>query len=200
MMALSHNALFCSQKAACSVLFTLRSNLPKEVMCFPDFAFDDSLPSFLRHQDILRYLEDYAKHHCIAPHIRFNTRVMCVRPVSCDDTAPDGRVHEEASMKGLPNSHGLKTTALDCLQNDRQESPQSINNRSPSAIAKTFENGHGQSLSPDSSHLSTERSLHCASSPRQWEVSYASVDKRNSMSVAASEESGVFDVVFICNG
>ncbi|KAG6921731.1 hypothetical protein G0U57_005540, partial [Chelydra serpentina] len=30
----------------------IRTNLPKEVMAFPDFPFDPSLPSFLHHSDV----------------------------------------------------------------------------------------------------------------------------------------------------
>jgi len=40
----------------------LRTNLPKEVMAFPDFPFDEKLPSYLPHTDMLDYLEKYAVH------------------------------------------------------------------------------------------------------------------------------------------
>lgn len=59
----------------------LRTNLPKEVMMFPDFPFDPELDSFIRHQEVLRYLENYCETFKIAPHIRFNTMVERVRPV-----------------------------------------------------------------------------------------------------------------------
>ncbi|XP_068128224.1 uncharacterized protein [Hyperolius riggenbachi] len=62
----------------------LRTNLPKEIMEFPDFAFDPSLPSFIHHSEVLRYLEDYADHFSIRPHIKFNTRVVSVSPVAVE--------------------------------------------------------------------------------------------------------------------
>ncbi|CAM5179053.1 unnamed protein product [Eretmochelys imbricata] len=58
----------------------LRTNLPKEVMAFPDFPFDASLPSFLHHSDVLAYLESYADHFCVREHIRFSWLVDAVSP------------------------------------------------------------------------------------------------------------------------
>lgn len=60
----------------CSVF---RTNLPKEVMMFPDFPFDSRLPSFLTHWDVQRYLEKYCKSHDITPHIKvFKQRPSCL--------------------------------------------------------------------------------------------------------------------------
>ncbi|XP_040202695.1 flavin-containing monooxygenase FMO GS-OX-like 2 isoform X1 [Rana temporaria] len=59
----------------------LSTNLPKEIMEFPDFAFDPSLPSFIHHSEVLKYLEDYTDRFSIRPHIKFNTRVVSVTPV-----------------------------------------------------------------------------------------------------------------------
>ncbi|KAM6907644.1 uncharacterized protein FYW49_014196 isoform 2-T2 [Xenentodon cancila] len=58
----------------------LRTNLPKEVMMFPDFPFDPQLSSFLPHQEVQRYLEGYCQCHNIRPHIRFQTVVENVTP------------------------------------------------------------------------------------------------------------------------
>nr|XP_020663938.1 flavin-containing monooxygenase FMO GS-OX4-like [Pogona vitticeps]XP_020663939.1 flavin-containing monooxygenase FMO GS-OX4-like [Pogona vitticeps]XP_020663940.1 flavin-containing monooxygenase FMO GS-OX4-like [Pogona vitticeps] len=58
----------------------LRTNLPKEVMAFPDFPFDPSLPSFLHHSAVLAYLERYTEHFGIQDHIRFRWKVDNVRP------------------------------------------------------------------------------------------------------------------------
>eukprot|EP00064_Thunnus_orientalis_P021681 superscaffoldBa00006744_g21848 len=57
------------------------TNLPKEVMMFPDFPFDPQLSSFLPHQEVQRYLERYCQSHDIGPHVRFNTVVENVKPV-----------------------------------------------------------------------------------------------------------------------
>ncbi|KAG6921730.1 Flavin-binding monooxygenase family protein [Chelydra serpentina] len=58
----------------------LRTNLPKEVMAFPDFPFDPSLPSFLHHSDVLAYLESYADHFRVREHVRFSWLVDAVSP------------------------------------------------------------------------------------------------------------------------
>ncbi|XP_067412870.1 uncharacterized protein [Emydura macquarii macquarii] len=58
----------------------LRTNLPKEVMAFPDLPFDPSLPSFLHHSDVLAYLESYTDHFRIREHIRFSWLVDAVSP------------------------------------------------------------------------------------------------------------------------
>ncbi|XP_048375332.1 flavin-containing monooxygenase FMO GS-OX4-like [Sphaerodactylus townsendi] len=62
----------------------LRTNLPKEVMAFPDFPFDPSLPSFLHHSDVLAYLESYREESGIQDHVRFRWQVDDVRPVLGD--------------------------------------------------------------------------------------------------------------------
>uniref|UniRef100_S4RZF4 Flavin-containing monooxygenase n=1 Tax=Petromyzon marinus TaxID=7757 RepID=S4RZF4_PETMA len=53
-----------------SIYRDLRTNLPKEVMAFPDFPFDKSLPSFLHHSDVRAYLDKYIDHFHIRPHIK----------------------------------------------------------------------------------------------------------------------------------
>ncbi|XP_061558862.1 uncharacterized protein LOC133416165 [Phycodurus eques] len=64
-----------------SMYKNLRTNLPKEVMMFPDFPFDQELNSFLTHQEVQRYLEDYCRHYNIFPHISFHRTVEEVIPV-----------------------------------------------------------------------------------------------------------------------
>ncbi|KAM3924888.1 uncharacterized protein RB166_008259 [Leptodactylus fuscus] len=59
----------------------LKTNLPKEIMEFPDFPFDPSLPSFIHHSDVLKYLEEYTDKFSVRPHIKFNTRVVSIYPV-----------------------------------------------------------------------------------------------------------------------
>ena len=53
----------------------LRTNLPKEVMAFPDFPFPASPESFLHHTKVLGYLQAYAEHFQLEKFIRFNTKV-----------------------------------------------------------------------------------------------------------------------------
>ncbi|KAK6185960.1 hypothetical protein SNE40_008086 [Patella caerulea] len=67
-----------------SMYKNLRTNLPKEVMAFPDFPFDKNLPSFVRHEDVLKYLEDYAEHFDLYPFIKFRTHVVQLLPKKCE--------------------------------------------------------------------------------------------------------------------
>uniref|UniRef100_A0A673L7Z6 Flavin-containing monooxygenase n=1 Tax=Sinocyclocheilus rhinocerous TaxID=307959 RepID=A0A673L7Z6_9TELE len=62
-----------------SVYRDLRTNLPKEIMMYPDFPFDDHLPSFLHHTSVQQYLEKYCERNDI-----FNTVVEKVKPVSME--------------------------------------------------------------------------------------------------------------------
>lgn len=62
----------------------LRTNLPKEVMMFPDFPFDPQLPSFLPHKEVHQYLESYCEAHRITPHIKFGTVVDEVSPITTE--------------------------------------------------------------------------------------------------------------------
>lgn len=47
-----------------------RTNLPKEVMQFPDFPFPEKEESFVHHADVLNYLEDYAMHYNLHQYIK----------------------------------------------------------------------------------------------------------------------------------
>ncbi|CAH2272697.1 flavin-containing monooxygenase FMO GS-OX4-like [Pelobates cultripes] len=81
----------------------LRTNLPKEIMEFPDFSFDPSLPSFIHHSEVLRYLEEYTDNFNIRPHIRFNSRVTGVSPVLRDGEC--GQVPWDVTSHTQGNSH-----------------------------------------------------------------------------------------------
>ncbi|MCD0501785.1 flavin-containing monooxygenase [Bordetella petrii] len=51
---------------------------------YSDYPIPDTYPDFLSHFEVLQYLENYADHFGVRPHIRFNTRVERVEP------QPDG--------------------------------------------------------------------------------------------------------------
>ena len=53
---------------SCDVFF--RTNLPKEVMAFPDFPFREELPSFMSHDQVCGYLQDYVEHFQLNQHIK----------------------------------------------------------------------------------------------------------------------------------
>ena len=43
----------------------LHTNLPKELMAFPDFPFPESEKSFVHHSKVTEYLEGYARHFAL---------------------------------------------------------------------------------------------------------------------------------------
>ncbi|KAI0227620.1 hypothetical protein LSAT2_021901, partial [Lamellibrachia satsuma] len=60
--------------------FDCSTNLPVEIMAFPDFPFSKDMPSFVKHTVVHKYLEDYADHFQLRDHIKFNTQVELVEP------------------------------------------------------------------------------------------------------------------------
>ncbi|XP_049783147.1 uncharacterized protein LOC126184693 [Schistocerca cancellata] len=65
-----HSSMYCN----------LRTNLPKEIMGFPDYPFPESGESFVHHTKVLKYLEHYAIHYELLKYIKFKTRVKHVTP------------------------------------------------------------------------------------------------------------------------
>ncbi|ORY27654.1 hypothetical protein BCR39DRAFT_537734 [Naematelia encephala] len=55
--------------------FGLRTNLPYDLMSFRDFSFPEGTTLFPDQPTVLAYLQVYARHFNLLPHIRFNTRV-----------------------------------------------------------------------------------------------------------------------------
>lgn len=68
-----------------SIYKNLRTNLPKDVMCFPDFPYKPELPSFLHHSDVCAYLKDYAQHFNLHKYIKLQTKVEAVEAVPSSD-------------------------------------------------------------------------------------------------------------------
>lgn len=76
---------------------TLHINTAKHLTSFEDYEFDDEVPPFPNHRDMAKYLGDYADHHGVREHIRFNTRVTDVRPAGDYSTdKPRWEVETEA--------------------------------------------------------------------------------------------------------
>ncbi|KAM9348613.1 uncharacterized protein ABDE67_010664 [Symphorus nematophorus] len=91
----------------------LRTNLPKEVMMFPDFPFEPQLCSFLPHQEVQRYLESYCRSHGIQPHIRFSTVVENVKPVVVTTQGDEARTTWEVTSSD--SSGRQKTETFDSV-------------------------------------------------------------------------------------
>lgn len=89
----------------------LRTNLPKEVMMFPDFPFSPELDSFLPHQDVQKYLDRYSESHRIPAHIRFNTMVENVMPVVTATEEGEGTQWEVRSC----DRQGRRTETFDSV-------------------------------------------------------------------------------------
>ncbi|XP_042209897.1 flavin-containing monooxygenase FMO GS-OX5-like isoform X2 [Homarus americanus] len=93
-----------------SIYENLKTNLPKEVMGFPDFPFPSGEESFLHHSQVLQYLDSYAEHYNLHPHIKYGHFVEEVKPVKQDEsyTAWDITVRDLESKK-------VFTTTCDAL-------------------------------------------------------------------------------------
>ena len=55
-------------------------------MAFHDFPFPLEWSSFLSHQQVLKYLEDYTSHFDLYKYLQFNSIVKSVRPLSGGDS------------------------------------------------------------------------------------------------------------------
>lgn len=63
-----------------SMYQNLRTNLPAKIMNFPDYiTMVAQEPCCVSHQEILKYLKNYAQHFDLCRHIQFNTKVEHVR-------------------------------------------------------------------------------------------------------------------------
>ncbi|CAH2106037.1 unnamed protein product [Euphydryas editha] len=63
-----------------SMYKSLRTNLPKEVMGFPDFPVPESEKSYLPAKDMLAFLQSYAEKHGVTEHIKFKHHVQLIKP------------------------------------------------------------------------------------------------------------------------
>ena len=76
---------------------TLHINTARDLTNFSDFRFDSSVPPFPSHWDMARYLKDYADHFGVTERVRFNTRIVDVRPADTyTEAAPRWRVETQA--------------------------------------------------------------------------------------------------------
>lgn len=63
----------------------LFTNIPKEIMSYPDFPMDkEDERSFLSAQEVLNYLQTYAANFNLSSYIKFEHHVLRVRPLSDD--------------------------------------------------------------------------------------------------------------------
>lgn len=81
-----------------SMYKSLHTNLPKEVMGFPDFPFQEQNQSYIPADDVLQFVRDYAENFKVNEHIKFHHYVVRARPY-------DGKW--EVIVKDLPNNKYL---------------------------------------------------------------------------------------------
>jgi dimethylaniline monooxygenase (N-oxide forming) len=60
----------------------LRTNLPKEIMHYPDHPFPDQETSYITAEEVLRYYQSYADTFDLGRFIKFEHHVVRVRPLS----------------------------------------------------------------------------------------------------------------------
>lgn len=58
----------------------LETNLPKQLMQFKDLTYAAQIPAFLTHSHVMEYLEEYCQLFDLKKLIKFNTRVVSVKP------------------------------------------------------------------------------------------------------------------------
>lgn len=100
---------WCYEEPHSSMYRDLRTNLPKEVMKFPDFPFEEDLSSFLSHREVRRYLESYCERQQVLAHIRFNTLVEKVKPVVMTTEDGQQRTIWEVTSSDGPGRRGTET-------------------------------------------------------------------------------------------
>ncbi len=80
-----------------SAYSTLHINTARDLTNFSDFRFDATVPPFPSHRDMAKYLRDYADHFGVTPRIKFNTKIVNVRPAAgYTDAKPRWLVTTEA--------------------------------------------------------------------------------------------------------
>ena len=77
-----------------------RTNLPKEIMLFPDFPFPAHLPSFPYHYDVYDYLKNYSRHFKLNRFIQFGTLVERIVPIPINSSVNEECCHGDSDLKG----------------------------------------------------------------------------------------------------
>lgn len=86
----------------------LVTNLPKEVMAFPEFPYGENVTdSFLTPDIVLNYFHSYTEHFLLRKHIKFEHQVVRVRPIPNSDSW-------EFIVKDLPND-SMRTFHFDFI-------------------------------------------------------------------------------------
>ncbi|XP_011497965.1 PREDICTED: flavin-containing monooxygenase FMO GS-OX4-like [Ceratosolen solmsi marchali] len=68
-----------------SMYESLRTNLPKEVMGYPDYLIPENRKSYIHHDEILAFLNDYCTHFQLRDKIKFLHNVELVEPIGAEE-------------------------------------------------------------------------------------------------------------------
>ena len=96
---------------------SLRSNLPKAIMAFGDGnAFPVSCRSYLSHQDVQSYLEDFAVRETLAPLIRFCRSVESVTSIlpQSSSVSASWRVTTKSNAPPKVNPTAIEGDSIEC--------------------------------------------------------------------------------------
>ena len=95
-------------------LLLLRTNLPKELMLFPDFPFKEDLPSFVGHAEMLEYLKLYAECYSLHKYISLRNIIEKVDLMQNEDQSGTARTSDRnrVTMKWRVQSKDLETGSV----------------------------------------------------------------------------------------
>ncbi|GAA0158568.1 oxygenase [Lithospermum erythrorhizon] len=98
-----------------SLYSSLRTNLPREVMDFSDFPFvvreDGDRRNFPRHEEVLKFLENFARDFGLVDLIRFNEEVVKIKQNDGDWVVEsrNGGVYSKEMFKAVVVCNGHQT-------------------------------------------------------------------------------------------
>ncbi|KAG7192451.1 uncharacterized protein KQ657_001852 [Scheffersomyces spartinae] len=85
----------------------LDTNVPRDIMSYAEFPFDDSLPLFPHREDVRKYLNNYSEE--LKPYVAFNTKVVDVDYV-------DGKWQVTSRPVSIETEGGLKRSEDEGLE------------------------------------------------------------------------------------
>lgn len=88
-MSIFEILLFPSYVWTMSNFISFSTNLPKQLMEYPDFAFPEEKKSFVSHRDVLAYLDDYAGEFGLKQKLLLNTNVDSVQALNQSQAGGD---------------------------------------------------------------------------------------------------------------
>jgi cation diffusion facilitator CzcD-associated flavoprotein CzcO len=136
---------FLTLPGARVVYDSLVTNLPKQIMCFKDFAFDAALPSFVTTADVGRYLNRFCDTFGLSEHIRLQTNVSAVRRLGSGKWTVQTEPAATSTMTAMAATGVVSTataTAAAALTNETSTSAAATAAASAAAVPETKAETH----------------------------------------------------------